>query len=195
MKTDIFREPEPASLNGAALDLDLDVDPAGLALRQADIAKLFGITRQRVCQMVSRGLISTRSNGRINPSQAAKELISTDVKTARAKVLVDIRRQIDTSNARAFRAEEEKRAALNLVSVLESKINTLSRRILENELIIDLASKSLISLGFNEKDIDDVFDKAITTALGADLDDLLEKADPDLIDLFNGNSAALYKGE
>jgi len=183
MKTDIFRESEPPSLNGAALDLDLDVDPAGLALRQADIAKLFGITRQRVCQMVSRGLISTKSNGRINPSQAAKELISTDVKTARAKVLVDIRRQIDTANARANSAESERLAAFNLIAELKATINTLARRVFENELTINMAYKNLISVGFDETVIDDVFDNAITNSCEADFNYLLKNADPELVAL------------
>ncbi|MBK1695558.1 hypothetical protein CKO09_12575 [Chromatium weissei] len=191
MKTDIFREPEPTLLKGKALDLDLDVDPTGLALRQSDIAKLFGITRQRVCQMVSRGLISTQSNGRINPSQAAKELISTDVKTARAKVLVDIRRQIDTANARANSAELEKRAAFNLIADLKTTTNILARRLFENEMTINTAYKNLISVGFDESVVDDIFDSAITNSCEAEFNDLLQNADPELIALFNETNAVL----
>jgi hypothetical protein len=177
MKTDVFREPESPLLNGAALDLD--IDPAAVQLRQADIAKLFGITRQRVCQMVSRGLISTQPNGRINPSQAAKELIGTDVKTARAKVLIDIRRQVDSANARAAQAEAKNRVLIEKNKSLLAIINDLARAYYEFAWAFNAANLTLQGK-FDPAVIDDVFDAAYTTALNSPDDFLNRRADPDI---------------
>ncbi|WP_132977671.1 hypothetical protein [Thiobaca trueperi] len=111
MKTDVFQSKKaPPSTD----ELPIGLDPDGIALCQADCARLFGVTRQRISQMVSRGQLTTRPDGRINPSRAAAELLRSDAPQARSKILVAIRQQIE-------RAEAERSAALARAAAAEAR--------------------------------------------------------------------------
>ena len=185
MKTDIFPEKKPTMLNNA---LNLDTDPAAVHLNQSDIAKLFGITRQRVCQLVSRGLISTQANGKINPSQAAKELLKLDPTAARAKVLVNIRRQIEAAESRASEAETARDEAESMAKAQDRATGALIRQALEYQFALERAHENILDLAESfgtmpVDEIDAVFDLAMTAAMTASLGELSEKGDPDLVAL------------
>ncbi|MBV5310604.1 hypothetical protein [Chromatium okenii] len=91
---------------GTCDEFPLELDAGAIWLRQIDAARCFGITRQRISQMVADGTISTNSAGRINPSIAAKQLLKAAPGLSRSKVLVAIRRQIETALRNQAAAED-----------------------------------------------------------------------------------------
>ena len=140
MKTDVFPEKKAAMVNDP---LPLEIDQAEIALRQADVARLFGITRQRVSQLVSRGQLTTRPDGKINPSTAAAELLKSDAPQARSKILVAIRRQIDEATARADQAQATARDANACLAVQRERITALVREVLEANHRLDVMVEEL----------------------------------------------------
>lgn len=190
MKTDVFSDQYLAGVNDS-LDFS-DVDPAAIHLRQSDFARLLGVTRQRVCQMVSNQEIPTTTGGRINPSAAVAALLKADPETHRAKVLVAIRRQIDATNTRAAQADArahafamEAQAATQRAREHQQTAAALLRRLLEVERALDLAEAGLIARVDSDEPltpdaIGDIFSDTLTNAMRSSLADLLSAADPDL---------------
>lgn len=140
MKTDVFQ----AKKSGSSIDpLPLEIDRAEIALRQADVARLFGITRQRVSQLVSRGQLTTRPDGRICPSTAAAELLKSDAPQARSKILVRIRRQIERAESERDQAQAAAAQATTSLAELRKLITPLTRSLMESERRLTLLLEEL----------------------------------------------------
>lgn len=164
MKTDVFQAKKAASSNDA---LPLEIDQAEIALRQADVARLFGITRQRVSQLVSRGQLTTRPDGRINPSTAAAELLKSDAPQARSKILVGIRRQIERAESERDQAQAIAGKATRSLAELRGHIVTVTRKLMEAERRIDVLVEEielLLDDESREDEVLDALDRAFTRA-------------------------------
>lgn len=183
MKTDVFQ----AKKSGSSSDpLPLEIDQAEIALRQADIARLFGITRQRVSQLVSRGQLTTRPDGRINPSTAAAELLKSDAPQARGKILVGIRRQIERAEGERDQAQAAAAKASRSLARLRGRLVTVTRKLMEAERRIDVLIEE-IELMLDDETRDEeimdalgrAFDRAASTSDAALFKHLVE-SDEDL---------------
>jgi septal ring factor EnvC (AmiA/AmiB activator) len=155
MKTDVFQTKKAASSTDP---LPLEIDPAEIALRQADVARLFGITRQRVSQLVSRGQLTTRPDGRINPSTAAAELLKSDAPQARSKILVRIRRQIERAESERDQAQAIAAKASRSLATLRGHIVTVTRKLMEAERRIDVLIEEIELMLDDETRDDELMD-------------------------------------
>lgn len=160
MKTDVFPSKNAPSSNG---ELPLLLDHGGIALSQADIGRLFDLTRSRVNQLVRAGTLSTLPSGKLNPSVAAGELIRSDPAGSRSKVLIEIRRQIQTAEARATAALARATAAETRATRAAHHLQSLAAMLIQSERrlhYLEVALEGRIS----DDDICEVLDFAFAGA-------------------------------
>lgn len=96
-----------------------------IGLTQATIARIFGVTRSCVSSWVRTGKVSTLENGRIDPDQAARELMRmTGPHRVARKVLVghfaDTRAELERAWAATEAARAAHRADLERLATLET---------------------------------------------------------------------------
>ena len=169
-------------LSPPSLDLDCSLLP--IRLRPADVARLFGVSRARVTQLVQSGRISALPDGSIDPNRACQELIRRDPGGARSKVLVTLRvamedahRQRDAALAERDRLAGIATEALAAVDALRDALRKVSREWLEVEWTLS----ELTALGGDV--LDRVADDATAAALKLPLHELAEGADPEILRL------------
>lgn len=151
-----------------------------LRLRQVDIARLFGLTRQRISQMCADGWIPV-SAGRIDPSAAARALIERERQGAQLKVLPEIRAQIRDIGAERDTATAALAAATARAAELEEGLNIamgraarVARDVINLEATIDVLMDQFSGL-------DTAFETALGQVMKLQLDEL--RADPELLEL------------
>ena len=175
MKTDVFPSKNAPSSNG---ELPLPLDHGGIALSQADIGRLFDLTRSRVNQLVRGGTLSTLPNGKLSPSVAAGELIRSDPAGSRSKVLIEIRRQIQTAEARATAALARAAAAEARATRAAHHLRRLAVMLIQSErrlLHLDVALEGRIS----DDEIFEVLDCAFALAAAEPPLSALDELDED----------------
>jgi len=91
-------------------------DMAGMRLRQADVARLFGVSRQTVSSWAKRRIITVGPDGLIDPIQAAREVMHrTNTQKLRARVFrnaMEDHSDLREENERLQRRAEEAEAQL-----------------------------------------------------------------------------------
>lgn len=95
-----------------------------IGLSQATIARIFGVTRSCVSSWVRTGKVSTLENGRIDPDQAAGELLrlTGPHRTARkvlAGFIADTRGELERAWASTEAAKTAHRADLERLATIE----------------------------------------------------------------------------
>ncbi|RMG32528.1 MAG: hypothetical protein D6720_13150 [Gammaproteobacteria bacterium] len=110
--------------DSAALTLPFDPEEvAGVRLRQAEIARLFGVTPAAVSQWVKRGKISTFPDGRIDPNRAARELAKNcDLNRLRAKPFRPLRQELEQLRERVRDLRQERAALIETRQALEDRL-------------------------------------------------------------------------
>jgi hypothetical protein len=162
-------------------------------LRPADVARLLGCSRARVSQLVKQGKISAFADGSIDPSRCASELIRSDPKGARSKILTSIRSELDEAQGQAVEAlmlrdamaRERDRLAAELADVREV-LRSIAHAWLTAEYwlnTLDATTRAQAATAAQTAtDLEAAFDQAGAAALAAALPELLAGGpDPDLI--------------
>lgn len=187
-------------LSPPSLPFDL-LHVAPVRLRPADLARLMGVSRARVSQLVAQGRITAFPDGSIDPNTAAAELIAHDPKGARSKILTTIRSELDdaTRQAAAAIAERNKFAThaatvtadsarlAALVNSLRDELRKVARLWLEGEAwLSDFERRIDAAAGRGELLTPDMveaaFNEAGKAAMGASLDSLSRNADPEALE-------------
>ena len=183
--------------NGSGNMSVLPFDPADLMkLRstQADLARMMGVSRQSVCQWVKEGKISTYPDGTIDPQRATKDyLANTDPLRARATVMRTITSELDDLKTINVDLAASLAAATQRLEQTEHQLQTVSREYLEHvawlNKFLDLMLKNsgelrgAVGVEAAELLIEDYFDQAGAYAMGLELSELAEHADPEIAPL------------
>jgi predicted transcriptional regulator len=154
-------------------------------IRQADFARLMGVTRPAVCQWVRSGRITTNLDGTLDPNRAVAELLRTvDMKTARPKVLHVIRAEIEEAHERAAQAVAERDRCIQHLDELRAALRLVTRRWLEAETWLngfEAAVQEAIAIPDDVRD--QIREQTLEVALSAPLADLSAGKDPELLAL------------
>jgi len=108
--TDHTTDPNQRAQSAKDKPSALSFDPAsltqGVRVRPADFARMCQVSRQTVSQWVKRGVILLYPDGRLDPVEAAKRVIShTDPRRMRARIFKDAMMGLDDWRRRAESAE------------------------------------------------------------------------------------------
>lgn len=181
-------DPEKAKLAKLLSGPSLPFDPEQMSfvrLRQADFARLMGVSRATVCQWVKSGRITARLDGTIDPNKAVGELLKdSDIKTARSKVLHAIHAEVRDTNERAALALAELGRLTALQNEQRRALRLVLRRWLEAESWLSGFARLVEDSGVVDGPaVERLFDEAGRTAIGAPLSDLEAAGDPEVLAL------------
>jgi predicted transcriptional regulator len=161
--------------DGRVLSLPFQAEEMSyVRMTQAELSRLFGVTRGAVSQWVKNGKITTYADGRIDPSRAASELVKNcDINKLQAKPFKPLKKEVDALRAQA-KALRDERDAARAAAVRFLRVAG------ETSAWLDAFERAVRALA-DPAAVDAAFDQAGATAMQADAETILGALDPDLL--------------
>lgn len=163
--------------------LSLPFDPEQVCyvrVTQADLSRMWGVTRAAVSHWVKQGKITVFADGRIDPNRAASELVKNcNVQKLRAKPFRPLRLELDHVRGQLKSLVLERDALAARVQALEEGLRHLVRRYLESEQVLaDFGGR--VAEAVPEELAGAALDAAVAGAVDAPMGALAARMDPDV---------------
>lgn len=184
-------------------------DLSVVRLNQAQIAEIFGVSRQAVNQWIKTGKVSIFSDGTMDPVKVARELAkNSDPRRLKNKVFRQIQDETDSLRAQVNQHANEIKRLNEQVATTKQRAAFLLRELLEHTAWLNGFADLLAGLGVGSRAVDnasdwetvvqDLFDQAGELAARTEPGELLTTCDmnefADLLDQSTEDGLSVHAG-